>query len=457
MDYNKFIKSKNHIKKASGFKIPDRLINDMAFDYQAEIIQRSVFNGRYALFMDTGLGKSLCQLNSCDAFLRHTNKPVLQVAPLAVVYQLEKEAAKFGYEVNRISDNSNVKKAINLTNYDSLKKIDLSQFQSVSLDESSILKSYTGTIKQNIISGFKHCDYKLASTATPSPNDFLELGNHSEFLDVMPSYEMIMRYFLNDTMNAGGYRLKGHAEKEFWSWIASWAECISSPADLGYDGSSHILPKLNEIYHEIEHDDTKYLSDGCLFSYGKTNATTLGKNKRATLEKRATKILDILSKSPDEQFLIWVDTNDESEYLGKLIINSVQVKGSDKDEVKAERLNGFADGKIKCLITKSSIAGMGMNFQNANNMIFFGLNYSYEKYYQAVRRMYRFGQTKEVNAHIIVADNERNILEIIHRKGRQHGLMKVEMQKAIISAKKANDLTSVIESNITIPNFLRGK
>lgn len=451
MSYEDFIKSKKTIKESSGFKMPDSWLNPLAFDYQAEIIQRAVREGRYALFMDTGLGKSLTQLNYNDAILRHTNKPVLMVAPLAVVYQLEKESLKFGYEINRIFKNSDVKKMINITNFDNLKNIDLSQFDCICIDESSILKSYTGTFKQYLVSETKNINFRLAATATPSPNDYLELGNHSEFLGVMQSYEMIMRYFLNDAMNAGGYRLKGHAEKEFWQWIASWAECITSPSDLGYDGSKHILPKLNEIYHEIEHDDVKYCENGLLFSFGEQNATTLAKNKKETLEKRANKVASLLD---DNQHLIWVDTNEESEYLKRLIPDSVEVKGSDKDEYKAEMLNGFADGKIKYLITKSSIAGMGMNFQNAHNMTFFGLNYSYEKYYQAVRRMYRFGQTNEVNVNIIVADNEVNILNTIHRKKEQHDTMKREMQNAIIGAKKAKQLTMNKTQKVTLPSFM---
>ena len=450
MTYEEFIKSKKTFKEQSGFKMPDSWINDNAFDFQADIIQRAVREGRYALFMDTGLGKSLTQLNFNNAVLKHTNKPVLMVAPLAVVYQLEKESKKFGYELNRIFKNNDVKTEINITNFDNLKNIDLKQFSCIDIDESSILKSYTGTFKKYIIDESKNLNFKLAATATPSPNDYLELGNHSEFLGVMDSYEMIMRYFLNDTMNAGGYRLKGHAEKEFWEWIASWAECITNPADLGFDGSKYILPKLNEIYHEISHDDVKYCENGLLFSFGEQNATTLAKNKKETLEKRAEKIVSLLD---DEPHLIWVDTNEESEYLKRLIPDCVEVKGSDKDEYKAEMLNGFADGKVKRLITKSSIAGMGMNYQNANNMTFFGLNYSYEKYYQAVRRMYRFGQTKEVNVNIIVADNEVNILNTIHRKKEQHDKMKKEMQKAIMTAKKAKNLTLNKTLAVTLPKF----
>lgn len=450
MNYEEFIKNKKTHKIQTGFKMPDSQINKNAFDYQAEIIQRAVYEGRYALFMDTGLGKSLTQLNFNDAVLKHTNKPVLMVAPLAVVYQLEKESKKFGYELNRIFKNSDVKKEINITNFDNLKNIDLKQFSCIDIDESSILKSYTGTFKRFIVEESRDIPFKLAATATPSPNDYLELGNHSEFLGVMDSYEMIMRYFLNDTMKAGGYRLKGHAEKEFWEWIASWAECITSPADLGYDGSKHILPKLNEIYHQISHDDIKYCEDGLLFSFSEQNATTLAKNKKETLEKRANKISELLTVEPH---LIWVDTNEESEYLKKSIPDIVEVKGSDKDEYKAEMLNAFADGEIKRLVTKTSIAGMGMNFQNANNQTFFGLNYSYEKYYQAIRRMYRFGQTKEVNVNIIVADNEVNILNAIHRKKEQHDIMKQQMQKAIIGAKKADNLTFNKTQKVTLPIF----
>lgn len=450
-EYINFIKSKKTIKSASGFTIKDSQISNHAFDYQAEIIQRSVYNGRYALFMDTGLGKSICQLNFSQAVLEHTNKPTLILAPLAVVYQLEKEAAKFDFELNRINKNNDIKKCINITNYDNLKNIDTSKFNCIDLDESSILKNYTGKLKNHIIGSFKHCDYKLACTATPSPNDYLELGNHSEFLDVMESYEMIMRYFINDTMKAGGYRLKGHAETEYWKWIASWAECITNPSDLGYDGSSHILPNLNEIYHEISHDDTKYCDDGFLFSFSEQNATTLAKNKKDTLEKRVNKLLDYLN---DEQHLIWVDTNEESEFVKKIIPDCVEVKGSDKDEYKAEMLNAFADGKIKRLITKTSIAGMGMNFQSSNNMTFLGLNYSYEKFYQAVRRMWRYGQKNEVNCNILVADNEVNILKSIHRKKEQHDKMKAEMQKAIIGAKKANILTLAQSPKITLPIFV---
>lgn len=454
MDYENFIKSKKKTHEKVGFKIKDEWLNPNLFDYQRDIVQRGCENGRYALFMDTGLGKSITQMNIADAILRHTNKPVLMLAPLAVSRQMVGEGAKFGYELNLSRENKDIKKALNITNYESLHRFDLSQFSGVILDESSILKSFNGKTKQMLISAFENTPYKIACTATPSPNDFMELGNHSEFLGVMESYEMIMRFFLNDTMNAGGYRLKGHAESEFWEWIASWAECIGSPADLGYDGSSHVLPKLNEIYHEIKHDDVKYLSNGALFEFFETNATTISRNKRETIAARAEKAAALQNGQPH---LVWCDTNDEADKLKEAMPHAVEVRGNDKDEYKAEMALAFANGEIETLISKASIFGFGMNFQGVNNMTFTGLNYSYESYYQAVRRMYRFGQKNEVNVNIIVADNERSILDSIKRKKEQHEKMKSAMQNAISKARKTHELKYKVFKDFTFPSFVKPK
>lgn len=454
MEYLDFIKSKKPKSEAVGFKIPSSFINSNAFDYQADIIDRACFNGRYALFMDTGLGKSITQMNYADNIHRHTNKDVLMLAPLAVSYQMIQEGIKFGYQINHCKNQSDVKKGLNITNYESLHKFDASHFVGIVLDESSILKSFNGKIKQYLIEQFKNTQYKLACTATPSPNDYLELGNHSEFLGVMESYEMIMRYFINDTMNAGGYRLKGHGESEFWEWIASWAECISSPYDLGYDGSKHILPPLNEIYHEISYDDTSYLSNGSLFEFAENNATTIGKNKRKTIEKRAEKVATLQNGKPH---LVWCDTNDEADKLKEAMPYAIEVRGNHKDEYKAEMALAFARGEIGTLISKASIFGYGLNLQNAHNMTFTGLNYSYESYYQAIRRMWRFGQKNEVNVNIILADNERSILDTIHRKKEQHEKMKREMLKAVLNAKKSNDLKIDVFNKFTIPNFIYSK
>lgn len=463
MNYLDFIQNKKPKAIDSGFDIKDEWLNPNLFDYQKEIVKRACKKGKYALFVDTGLGKSIMQLNFAYAVSQYTNKPVLILAPLAVVFQLLKESAKFGFEVFKL-DSKIVESKIYITNYEQLANISdeaIESFSGIVLDESSILKSFNGKVKRTLIERFKETPYKLACTATPSPNDFMELGNHSEFLNAMSSSEMLSRFFINDTFNTGEWRLKKHAEIEFWEWISSWAECLNSPADLGYDGSSHTLPPLNEKIHQVAYDDTKYLSDGLLFSFGESNATTLARNKFDSLSLRLQKLLSIISNSDYSSHIIWVDTNIESREVYKFLINHfkqlsiVELVGSDTPYKKADTLNDFANNKIDILITKASIAGMGMNFQNAYNMVFLGLNWSYESYYQAVRRMYRFGQKEPVNVHIILADNEIPILHAINRKKYQHNQMKSAMTRSICESKllKKNEIPN--DTSFCIPSFLR--
>lgn len=454
MDYLEFIQSKLKKSTKVGFKIKDSWLNKNLFDYQAEIVQRSCEHGRYALFMDTGLGKSITQMNCADAIHRHTNKPVLLLAPLAVVYQMCKEAEKFGFELHHSRDGK-IKNGMNITNYENLHKFDSSEFAGVILDESSILKGYNSKTRKQLTQAFMYTPYKFACTATPSPNDHVELGMHSEFLGNYTGMEMRMMYFTQDRANVQEWILKGHAESKFWEWVSSWAECISSPSDLGYDGSSHILPSLNEIYHEIAHDDVSYLSNGSLFEFTESNATTIAKNKRATIDKRAIKVAEL--QDLDHPHLVWCDTNDEADKLKHEMPWAVEVRGSDKEEYKAEMAMAFADGEIQTLISKPSIFGYGMNFQKVHNMTFTGLNYSYESYYQAIRRMWRFGQKNEVNVNVIVADNERLILESIHRKKKQHETMKESMLKAITSHKVKTSLKVDVFNQFLIPPFIYSK
>lgn len=455
MEYIDFIKSKKPINKAVGFKIPSNFINSNAFDYQAEIIDRACFNGRYALFVDTGLGKTLMELNYLDAVNRMFNKPVLLVTTLIVAYQIrDTEAQKFGYDVNLCKKQADVKNGINVTNYESIHNFDASSFIAVALDESSILKGFDGKTRKMLTDIFNETRFKLPCTATPSPNDFVELGTHSEFLNNYTVSEMKMMYFTQDRANVQDFILKGHAESEFWEWVASWAECISNPSDLGYDGSRHILPSLNEIYHEIAHDDTKYLSNGSLFEFAETNIGTISKNKRATIEKRADKVAELQNGEPH---IVWCHTNDEADVLKEAMPNAIEVRGSHKEEYKAEMALAFSRNEIATLISKESIFGFGGNYQNAHNMTFTGLNYSYESYYQSIRRMWRFGQKNEVNVNIIIADNERNILQSIHRKKEQHEKMKKSMLNAVLKAKKSNGLKIDVFNKFTIPNFIYTK
>ena len=462
MSYFDFVARKRLKSKKVGFSVQEAWLNPNLFDYQKEIVKRACEIGRYALFMDTGLGKSITQMNFAYCVWKHTNKPVLLLAPLAVVFQMLYEAKKFGFELSRV-ENGVLKNGLNITNYEQLEKLQgVENLSGIVLDESSILKSFTGSTKRTLIEMFKDTPYKLACSATPSPNDYLELGNHSEFLNVLPSYEMIMRFFINDTMNAGGYRLKKHAESSFWEWVASWAECISSPSDLGYDDSAFKLPPLRERLHFVDFDTTQYEvnNKGLLFSVQSSNATTLAKNKKASLECRVVKLKEILRDTSVLPHLIWVDTNLEADRLKAALSEEfdgvVELRGSDSPEFKARTLTDFANGHIPILITKASIAGMGLNFQNACNMSFLGLNYSYESYYQAVRRMYRFGQKNEVVVNVIVASSEREILNTIHKKKEQHDKMKLAMTKAICKAKSVEELKQSWHTNFKIPSFLCG-
>lgn len=432
MDYDNFIKSKQVAQESFGFS--DDCYGYGLFDFQKEIVEWALKKGRAAIFADTGLGKTAMQCVWADKVAKKTGGMVLILAPLCVSTQTISEAGKFGIQINYVRNQDQLKDGINITNYEMLKAFDCSVFSGVVLDESSILKSYMGKTKQMIIDSFAETNYRLACTATPSPNDLLELGNHCEFLGIMPSSEMIMRWFLNDTMNAGGYRLKNHAAQDYWRWVSSWAVCISSPSDMGYDGTSYILPLLDQEYICIDVSDLP-ASDGQLFRTVEMSATSLHKEGRITAERRAQSVAD-LCNGTNEQWLVWCNTNYESEELLKLIPDAVEVKGSDTEKHKEYALNGFTSGSVRVLVTKPSICGFGMNWQHCSNMAFVGLSYSYEDYYQAVRRCWRFGQKKPVTVKIIAADSQRQILKTIQEKESTHNMMKKEMVVAISNIHK---------------------
>jgi superfamily II DNA or RNA helicase len=337
---------------------------------------------------------------------------VLILAPLAVSKQTAREGRKFGVDVNICRDQSDVKPGINITNYEMLHHFDPAHFAGVVLDESGILKAYTGKYRTQIIEAFCRTPYRLACTATPAPNDHAELGNHSEFLGVMSRTEMLSMFFINDAGDTGTWRLKGHAESEFWGWMCSWAVMIRKPSDLGYDDGKFQLPALNIENTTIKCD--KPLS-GMLFHMPAKTLSDRRKARKESMDKRCAAAAE-LANSNDEQWLIWCDLNDESAMLSSMIDGAVEVKGADDNEHKEKSLIGFANGEIRVLVSKPKIAGFGMNFQSCHNMIFVGLSDSYEAYYQAVRRCWRFGQDYPVNAHIITSELEGNVVSNIQRK-----------------------------------------
>jgi hypothetical protein len=461
--YQEFIASKQLAVKPFGFDLPMDLLNANLFDWQKRIVQWALKRGRAALFEDTGLGKTLQQLSWAEAVCKHTGKPVVVHTPVGVRHQTKREAEKFAIDcrVEVVDDTSGIVDGINLVNYEKLHKFDASIWGGVVLDESGVLKNFTGVIKRGLCDAYRNTEYRLACTATPAPNDHMELGNHADFLGIMPSNEMLSRWFINDTMRAGGYRLKGHAKTAFWEWVASWAVCISKPSDIGGDDVGYDLPKLQINRHIISIPFDGQAS-GFLFDVAGISATNIHEEKRRANEERAKRVAEIVSQS-DGPHLVWCYTDYEANALKAAMPQAVEVRGSHKDEVKEQRLHAFAKGDIACLITKPSIAGMGMNFQACSHQVFAGQSFSFEEYYQAVRRSWRFGQKNEVTIDIVVSDAESQIEKTIARKESDHLLMHksmAEVMKQIGMTHKAGLLRTQLASGsqkVNIPSWLKTK
>ena len=458
MNYTEFLMKKTKRELPTGIEVEAK--NKYLFDWQKKVVEFALKRGSAALFEDTGLGKTGQQLVWADMICQHTNKPVLIVAPLAVSAQTKREAEKFEIEtpVKIVRDKSDVINGINITNYEMLHHFDTDVFSGVVLDESSILKAYMGKTKRMIVDAFKDTPFKLACTATPAPNDLMELLNHAEFLNIMKSSEALSIWFIADQSQSGHYRLKGHAEKDFWEWVASWAICIDKPSDIGYSDEGYILTPLN-VQDVIVQTDW-FESDGRLRDI-QMSATGFYKEKAFTAPLRVEKAAEIIKENPDEQFVIWCDTNDEADRLKKAIPDCTEVRGSDKPEKKEKAAIDFIDGKIRVLVSKSEIFGFGLNFQNCHNTIFCGMNYSFEGYYQAVRRFHRFGQKNQVNVWRIMGDTEHTILTTIERKEK----MKQHMQESMSAAMKDAQISNLkglrefkisdTEASYKIPSWLR--
>jgi DNA modification methylase len=427
MDYNQFLEGKQKSHIFSGFDIEESELNKSMFAFQKFIVKRALKAGKYAIFADCGLGKTLMQLEWANRVNIETNKPVLILAPLAVAGQTIKEGSKFHIDVCKY-DGSN--SPIQITNYEQLENIDTSIFSGIVLDESSILKNFEGATKKLILDLFAHTPYKLACTATPSPNDPMELGNHSEFLDVMSRNEMLAMYFVHDGGETAKWRLKGHATKLFYQFIGTWAIMLNKPNDIGFEMIGYDLPSLNLIEKQIT---TPKRENGSLFNDAIISATNFNAELRLTKFERLDEVVRIVNSRPDENFIIWIKQNEEGEMLKKLLPEAIEVKGADSNEWKEKHLLGFANNEFRILISKTKIASFGMNYQNCRNQIFASLDFSFEGLYQAIRRSYRFGQKNEVNIYLITTDTMSNVRQSIDNKQKQFELMQDEMSKAINS------------------------
>lgn len=410
MDYETFIKKKEKIEPPRGLSIDEIQISDKLFYFQQALVRCALVRGRSAIFADTGLGKTAMQLEWARNVSKHGR--VLILTPLAVAKQTVREGEKFDIKCSYSREDNGDQ--IVVTNYEMVEKFDVSKFVGIVLDESSILKSYEGATRNKIISMFAETPFKLACTATPAPNDYTELGNHSEFLCVKSRVDMLSEFFSHDMSDTKAYKLKGHAISKFWKWVSSWASIVRMPSDLGFDDSKFILPKLStsEIIINVNHQDA--WKQGMLFVPDAQDLNGQRAIRRSTIEKRVDEAARLCETG--DSCLVWCDLNSEGDLAVKKIKGAIQVKGSDSIDDKEERLLGFASGKYRVMITKASIAGFGLNWQHCNRMIFLGASHSYEQTYQAIRRCWRFGQKRDVQVFVIRADVDSAIIENFRRK-----------------------------------------
>ena len=430
-EYRNFIASRAIKSQASGFTPSS--INASAKRHQDAVIRFALERGKSAAFLDTGLGKSFIELEFGRQCAEETGKPSLILTPLAVAGQMVREGQKFGIDARQIREQSEVGAGVMVSNYERLSKLDPAAFGAIILDESSILKSYAGRTRAMIQDAFMGTPYKLAATATPSPNDHTELGNHAEFLGVMRQQEMLSQWFINDTVTASQeWRLKGHAVESFWSWVASWSRCATLPSDLGGDDAGYILPPIDLRMHVIAADRQENIAQGMLFRIPEMSATSFHEEKRLTLLDRCRKAADLAETGMP--VTVWCETNDESAWLAKNISGAIEVRGDMDADEKERRLLGFADGTHRVMVTKPKLAGFGVNWQHCAHAVFASISFSYEQHYQAVRRSYRFGQSEVVSNDIVIADTEASIWDAVKGKSEKHQEMKRRMADAMRKA-----------------------
>ena len=424
VDYDAFLASKTIVDPPTGLNASVQL-NAGLKDFQRDIVTWALKRGRAAIFAGTGLGKSFMELEWCRAINEATGNPVLIFTPLAVAAQFVTEGNKWGIEVTHARSQSDMSNGVNVTNYEKIEHFDLSAIGAVVLDESSILKAYDGKTRTLLIEQCKQVPFRLAASATPAPNDFMELGNHAEFLVVMSYTDMLATFFTHDSSDTGRWRLRGHAEQPFWRWMCSWAVTLRKPSDLGYENGGYDLPPLNQIEHRVGVPYEPSLESGLLFPMEAQSLSERLGARRGSINERVERAASITPF--DRPFVWWCNLNSESEALCRAIDGAVEVRGSDSERDKECKLAEFAAGKIRVLVTKPSICGWGLNWQHCADTGFVGLSDSFEQIYQAIRRFWRFGQTKPVTAHFIAAETEGAVVANIRRKEQQADHMVASM------------------------------
>jgi hypothetical protein len=454
VNYAAFLDHKAQIEGNHGFRPVD--LPAFLFDFQRALVEWALIKGRAAVFADCGLGKTAIELVWADNVAKHTNKPVLLLTPLAVTHQIALDAQRFGIEAS-VSRDGAMRSHITITNYEKLHLFDPEQFAGIACDESSILKSYDGSTRQAITTFARKLRYRLLATATAAPNDFTELGTSSEALGYLGHMDMLNRFFKNDLNNSATgrmrgevikWRLKGHAEQPFWRWVCSWARAVRRPSDLGFDDSRFVLPPLVEREHLVE---AAQIADGMLFALPAVGLKEQRDERRRTITERCERVASLVNHT-GQPALVWCHLNAEGDALAKLIPDAIQVSGADSDDAKEEKLLAFATGKARVLVTKPAIGAWGLNYQHCNHVTFFP-SHSFEQYYQAVRRCWRFGQQRSVTVDIVTTEGERGVLANLQRKGAQADRMfsnLVAEMNAALAIERASKFTNPIE----VPEWL---
>lgn len=420
--YEEFINSKKWKHIDAGFDCDDV---DHLFPFQQSLVKWAIKRGRAAIFADTGLGKTRMQLSWLDKILKKTGGKGLILAPLAVAYQSCLEASAIGLDLKYVREEPS-EDGLYITNYDMADKFTLSEYSAIVLDESSIIKHSTSKFRNWLIKNCQDIPYRLSCTATPSPNDYMELGNQAEFLGIMSMSEMLAMFFIHDSGETSKWRLKGHGKAKFWEWLSTWAAVVRRPSDMGFSDDGYILPDMTFIEHVVE--TGKLLGSSLFFDTAKT-LSERNQARKITLEDRVKKCAELVNSQKDTPWIVWCHLNEESKQLANMIEDAVEIVGSDKPAFKEKTMLDFTNGNIRVLVSKPSICGFGMNWQHCHRMAFVGLNDSYEQLYQAIRRCYRFGQKNEVDVHIITSDLESAVLENIKRKEANAEAMNEQMRE----------------------------
>lgn len=462
MSYQDFIENKTILAVPTGLEDVSGLPSKM-LPHQADLTKWALRRGRAAIFADTGLGKSFMEISWANAIYQATGRDVIILAPLAVAAQTVSEGVKFGVKVNHARDGADVVPGINVTNYDRLHRFDPSAFGAVVLDESSCIKHHTSKTFDTLVQAFAGCPYRLCATATPAPNDWTELGTHAEFLGICTRAEMLAEYFVHDGGDTQTWRLKGHARAMFWQWVASWGAMVRKPSDLGHDDTLYNLPPLTVSEHIVDADESGLVTDGMLFALEASSLSERRAARKASMAERVAACAAIANEDR-QSWIIWGELNAETEALTKAIDGAVEIRGSDDVDVKEQRLADFASGKIRVLVTKPSIAGWGLNWQHCARMAFVGVTDSFESYYQATRRCWRFGQEREVNVHLFSSNLEGAVLANLMRKETDAAIMGEALSAETNAAVRAQVIGQERTTNIhaaphrvVAPSWLQGE